>query len=76
MNAENKNGFAAQKSRSVAPVEKVWLNIKEAAYYLGVSQRTMRDYKDSALISFYKPAGVILFSKKDLDRFVEKGKVI
>lgn len=60
----------------VKELEKTWLNIREASAYLGLSSWTLRRYKDSGMMPFYKVGGTILFAKHDLDRLVEKNKVV
>ncbi|MEA2017833.1 MAG: helix-turn-helix domain-containing protein [Campylobacterota bacterium] len=53
--------------------EKRWLNIGEAATYLGYSKAHLHKLKDTYFIEskhYYKKAGRILFDKKELDNWV------
>ena len=54
----------------VAEIEKVFLTDKEAQVYLGVSQSTMKRFRASLLVNYYKIGGLIWYKKSDLDRMV------
>ena len=51
----------------------------DAAKYLGISTRTLTEYRKSAKIRFFKlgnaKSSTCLYDIKDLDRFVEKNNV-
>jgi excisionase family DNA binding protein len=50
-----------------------YLRRKEAARYLGISERTLSDWQRRRLIPFAKPSErVCLFRVTDLDRSIEK----
>ena len=54
--------------------EKRWLNIKEAATYLGYSKDYLHKLKDSYFIEgkhYYKKSGKLLFDKFAIDRWVQ-----
>ena len=52
-----------------------WLDIDEAAAYLGMTTRWLRRRVDEKSITFYKPAGLIRFRVDDLDAFMEAARV-
>lgn len=64
------------KQGKVLEVEKIWLTSKEAQAYLGVSVHFFKDLRASAQIRFYKVRGAIFYKKSDIDRLVEKGRVV
>lgn len=64
------------KQGKVLEVEKIWLNSKEAQAYLGVSVHFFKDLRANAQIRFYKVRGAIFYKKSDIDRLVEKGRVV
>lgn len=54
-------------------VEKRWLNISEAANYLGYSKDHLHKLKESSFIigqHYYKKSGKLLFDKNELDKWV------
>ena len=57
-------------------IDKVWLNNKEAQAYLGMSADFFKDLRANAQIRFYKVRGAIFYKKSDIDRLVEKGRVV
>ncbi len=56
-------------------VNKKYLTLSEAANYLRVSQRNLRNMVKNNKIPFYKPEGKILFKISELDKFIENNKV-
>lgn len=64
------------KQGKVLEVEKIWLTSKEAQAYLGVSVHFFKDLRANAQIRFYKVRGAIFYKKSDIDRLVEKGRVV
>lgn len=64
------------KQGKVLEVEKIWLTSKEAQAYLGMSADFFKDLRANAQIRFYKVRGAIFYKKSDIDRLVEKGRVI
>jgi hypothetical protein len=60
----------------VLEVEKVWLNSKEAEAYLGMSADFFKDLRANGQIRFYKVRGAIFYKKSDIDRLVEKSRVV
>jgi excisionase family DNA binding protein len=49
-----------------------WLNAKEAAEYLGVSQPTIFRWMKDGRLSFYRVGGSTRFTAEDLDAMIEK----
>lgn len=66
----------ARTAGKVKEVEKVWLNNKEAASYLGCSERFLRDLKDTGEISFAKYKNTIWYNLESIERFLNRHKVI
>lgn len=62
-------------SKISANINKKWLTLNEAAEYLRISERNLRNLTKSNKIPFYKPEGKILFKTAELDKFIEKNKV-
>lgn len=54
-----------------------YLSLDDAAGYLCISKSTLYKHTSDGIIPFYKPNGkLILFSKTDLDQWIEKSKVL
>lgn len=60
----------------VLDMEKVWLNSREAQAYLGMSADFFKDLRANGQIHFYKVRGAIFYKKSDIDRLVEKSRVV
>lgn len=58
-------------------VPKQWMNVKEAAEFLGVQVSTLYSYISSRRIPFYKIPGsqLVKFKVSDLNSWLESGKV-
>jgi len=53
-----------------------YLRRREAASYLGITERWLSTLQAQHLIPYYKPArNTVLFRKRDLDTFVERFRV-
>lgn len=61
---------------TVLEMEKAWLSNKEAQAYLGMSADFFKDLRASGQLTFYKVRGAVFYRKCDIDRLVEKGRVI
>lgn len=57
-------------------IDKTWFTTDNAMEYLGVSRRWLERARTTAKLKFYKVGGTVFYAKKDLDRMVEKNKVI
>ncbi len=64
------------KKGNVTDVEKVWLTTSAAMEYLGVSRDFLDDMRKNAKISFYIWGRTVFFKKADIDKAIERGKVI
>ena len=64
------------KSSGVKEVEKVWFNTRDAAKYLGMSRDFLDDMRVKGRISFYVWGRTVFFKKDELDRAIEKSKVV
>ena len=62
---------------SETAVPKQWLNVKEAAEFLGVQVSTLYSYISSRRIPFYKVprSQLVKFKVSDLNSWLESGKV-
>lgn len=60
----------------VLDTEKVWLSNAEAQSYLGMSAGFFKDLRANGQIHFYKVRGAIFYKKSDIDRLVEKSRVV
>lgn len=57
-------------------ITKVWLTRKDAATYLGVSTDYIKSLCNDAKFRWYKVGGLALIKKDDLDRYIEKHRVV
>lgn len=55
----------------VETVVKIWLNVREAAVYLGRSVRAIYNLVHKGGLPSYKFGGRLLFNKDDLDKHIE-----
>ncbi len=49
-----------------------WLDTKGAAKFMGVSLRTIMNYKEKGMINYSKFGGKLYFKKSDLQTVIEK----
>ncbi|HOZ13421.1 MAG TPA: helix-turn-helix domain-containing protein [Tenuifilaceae bacterium] len=49
-----------------------WLDTKSAAKFMGVSLRTIMNYKEKGMINYSKFGGKLYFKKSDLQTVIEK----
>ena len=57
-------------------VDRRWFTTDNAMEYLGVSRRWLERARTSAKLHYYKVGGTVFYAKHDLDKLVEKNKVI
>lgn len=57
-------------------IDKMWFTTDNAMEYLGVSRRWLERARTSAKLHYYKVGGTVFYAKHDLDRMVDKNKVI
>ena len=62
-------------SRPAVPDDSEYLDIEQAAAYIGQTVRWMRYRVAEKSITFYKPGGLIRFRVDDLDAYMESVKV-
>lgn len=63
------------KQAQVKEIEKVFLNNKEAQKYMGVSESTMKNFRLSGMLRYYKIGSIIWYEKKDIDQLIKRNKV-
>ena len=64
------------KLGKVVDVEKLWFSNAEAQAYLGMSAGFLKNLRANGQIRFYKVRGAVFYKKADIDRLVEKGRVV
>lgn len=64
------------KAEKNVRVEKIWLTNKDAQEYLSVSVDFMKKLRRNGKLSFYKLGGMVFYLKKDIDRLIQKNRVI
>jgi len=51
-------------------ISELWLNTEQAAHYLGVTTRTIANYRSRGQIAFAQVGRVIRYRQEDLNRFL------
>lgn len=70
-------GSTKKRRATVAQVEKRWLSTKDACTYLGVSRDTLRDLRDSGLLTFSRVGQKLTwYSLESIDRMLNNGIVL
>lgn len=64
------------KQTVVTSVDKVWLSNKEAQTYLGVGMDFFKSLRASGQLSFFKVGRTVFYRKRDIDRLIEKNRVV
>ena len=72
----NFNTFINVKKGEIAKVEKVWLTTSAAMEYLGVSRDFLDNMRNNAKLSFYVFGRTVFFKKEEIDKAIEKCKVV
>ena len=49
------------------------LTDKEVAYLLKVSRRTLQDYRNNGMVSYYQLGGKILYKESDIEKLLMSG---
>lgn len=58
-------------------LEKRWLTVHEAERYIGFGSRDkQQEWRDSGMLPYYLIGRQIVYDKSDLDRFIQKHKVV
>lgn len=53
-----------------------YLNVKSASDYLNIKPSTLYRLVSKGLISVYQPGRFLLFTKEDLDEYMNKGRKV
>ena len=61
-----------EKSRASFSNERV-LTDKEVSAWLKVSRRTLQDYRNNGMVSYYQLGGKILYKESDIEKMVMDG---
>lgn len=61
-----------EKSRASFSNER-FLTDKEVSAWLKVSRRTLQDYRNNGMVSYYQLGGKILYKKSDIEKMVMDG---
>ena len=51
-------------------IDKQWINTEEAAQFLGVTTRTIANYRERGMIAYAQVGRVIRYRKDDLNKFL------
>lgn len=60
-------------SHKASPSKEQFLTDKEVSTWLKVSRRTLQDYRNNRMISYYQLGGKILYKESDIERMVMSG---
>ena len=56
-----------------SPNNEQFLTDKEVSAWLKVSRRTLQDYRNNGMVSYYQLGGKILYKESDIERMVMSG---
>ena len=51
-----------------------YMNDAELANYLKVSRRTLQEYRNNGILSYYQIGGKILYRESDIEELLEKNR--
>lgn len=60
-------------SHKASPSSERFLTDKEVSAWLKVSRRTLQDYRNNGMVSYYQLGGKILYKESDIERMVMSG---
>ena len=60
-------------SHKASPSNEQFLTDKEVSAWLKVSRRTLQDYRNNGMVSYYQLGGKILYKESDIERMVMSG---
>ena len=60
-------------SHQASPSNEQFLTDKEVSAWLKVSRRTLQDYRNNGMVSYYQLGGKILYKESDIERMVKSG---
>lgn len=61
---------------TVTSIDKIWLSNSEAQKYLGIGSAFFKRLRPTGQLRFYKIGTAVFYRKQDIDRLVERGRVI
>lgn len=64
------------KRAYVVPIERIWLTTKDCMDYLGVSRGFIDDLRERGELRFHKVGHTVFVRKADIDRLIEKSRVV
>jgi len=68
------NGIESMNEKSKASFgNERFLTDKEVSAWLKVSRRTLQDYRNSGMVSYYQLGGKILYKESDIEKLVMGG---
>ena len=56
-----------------SPSNEQFLTDKEVSAWLKVSRRTLQDYRNNGMVSYYQLGGKILYKESDIEKMVMSG---
>ena len=60
-------------SHKASPSNEQFQTDKEVSAWLKVSRRTLQDYRNNGMVSYYQLGGKILYKESDIERMVKSG---
>ena len=60
-------------SQKASPGNEQFLTDKEVSAWLKVSRRTLQDYRNNGMVSYYQLGGKILYKESDIEKLVMGG---
>ena len=60
-------------SCKTSPSDEQFLTDKEVSAWLKVSRRTLQDYRNNGMVSYYQLGGKILYKESDIEKMVMSG---
>lgn len=67
---------AMAKTKRVDTLAKKWVSNSEAQVYLGVSAGFLQNLRETARVPFFKVGKSIFYRVGDLDRLIERNRII
>ena len=60
-------------SHKASPSNEQFLTDKEVSVWLKVSRRTLQDYRNNGMVSYYQLGGKILYKESDIEKLLMSG---
>lgn len=61
---------------NIVPVERVWLTTRDCMKYLGVGRGFIDDLRERGELHYHKVGHTVFVRKSDIDRLIEKSRVV